>query len=249
MERESSMVDIHCHILPRIDDGSQSLGESIAMARMARLSGVDKLAATPHFNGTEDSLELLPRILNRIRRLRQELQRQSISVEIVPGAEILCLPETLDLAKRELLPTLGGSRYLLVEFYFDLPGADMNQMISKLQEMEYIPVLAHPERYDAVQKQPELVREWFEQGTVIQLNKGSVLGAFGPGPERCAHELLRQGAVHVIASDAHGADNRTTDMGPIRAWAEENLGRTYADVLLRRNPGLILRGRPTLPVN
>ena len=243
------MVDIHCHILPRIDDGSRSMGESVAMARMAKMCGVDKLAATPHFNGTEDSLEMLPVILSRIRRFRQELKRQDISVEIVPGAEILCLPETLDLARRELLPTLGGSRYLLIEFYFDLPGEDMDRMISGLQEMEYIPVLAHPERYAAVQKQPELVWKWFDQGNIIQLNKGSVMGAFGPDPERCAHSLLQRGTVHVIASDAHGADSRTPDMGRLRAWAEENLGRTYSDVLLRRNPGLILQGRPTLPIN
>ena len=242
------MVDIHCHILPRIDDGAQSMAESIAMARMARLSGVDKLAATPHFNGTAESLEMLPGIMSRIRRLRQELRRMDLPLEIVPGAEILCLPETMDLARRELLPTLGGSRYLLIEFYFDLPGEEMDEMISRLQEMEYIPVIAHPERYDAVQRNPELVWKWFDQGNVIQLNKGSVLGAFGPDPERCAHGLLQRGTVHVIASDAHGADSRTTDMGRIRAWAEENLGRTYADVLLRRNPGLILRGRQTLPV-
>ena len=243
------MVDIHCHILPKIDDGSRSMGESIAMARMAKICGVDKLAATPHFNGTEQSLEMLPGIMSRVRRLRQELQRQNISLEIVPGAEILCLPETLDLARRELLPTLGGSRYLLVEFYFDLPGEEMNHLISGLQEMEYIPVLAHPERYEAIQKNPELAWRWFDQGNIIQLNKGSVMGAFGPAPERCAHELLRRGTVHVIASDAHGADSRTTELGRLRAWAEENLGRTYADVLLRRNPGLILRGQPTLPVN
>lgn len=242
------MVDIHCHILPRIDDGSQSMGESLAMARMARQSGVDKIAATPHFVGNGDALALLPRILSRVRRVRQELERQNIPLEIVPGAEILCLPETLELARKGMLPTLGDSRYLLTEFYFDLPGGEMDLLLSALREMDYIPVVAHPERYDAVQKQPELAHEWFDRGYVIQLNKGSVLGAFGAGPERCAHDLLRDGVVHVVASDAHRADSRTTDMGPIRSWAEENLGRVYADVLLRRNPGLILRGRPTLPV-
>ena len=148
-----------------------------------------------------------------------------------------------------MLPTLGGSRCLLIEFYFDLPGEEMNHLISGLQEMEYIPVLAHPERYAAVQRQPELVWKWFDQGNIIQLNKGSVMGAFGAEPERCAHGLLQRGMVHVIASDAHGADSRTTDMSRLRAWAEENLGRSYADVLLRRNPGLILRGKPVLPFN
>lgn len=242
------MVDIHCHILPRIDDGARSMEESIAMVRIARASGVDKIAATPHFAGTEESLEHLPRILRRVLKLQQELNRQNIPVEIVPGAEILCLPQTLDLARKGMLPTLGEGRYLLTEFYFDYPGEEMDRILRSLQEMEYLPVVAHPERYGAVQRQPELVHSWFDRGIVIQVNKGSVLGSFGASPERCAQLLLERGMVHVIASDAHRADSRTADMGAIRAWCEEHLGRTYADVLLRRNPGLVLRGKPTMPV-
>ena len=115
------MVDIHCHILPRIDDGSRSLSESVAMARIASSSGVTHIAATPHFAGREESLEELPRVISRVRRLQQELAHQGIPVEIVPGAEILFQPETLELARTEMLPTLGGSRYLLTEFYFDYP--------------------------------------------------------------------------------------------------------------------------------
>lgn len=242
------MVDIHCHILPQMDDGARSLGESVAMARMARASGVDKLAATPHFGGTEESIRDLPRILSRIGRLEQELARQGIDLEIVPGGEILCTPRTLELAKQEMLPTLGDSRYLLTEFYFDFPGEEMNRMLLALKDMDYLPIVAHPERYGAVQREPELVYQWFDRGMVIQVNKGSVLGSLGAAAEQCAGRLLDRGTVHVIASDGHRADSRTMDMGAVRAWAEANLGRTYADVLLRRNPGLILRGLPTLAV-
>lgn len=242
------MVDIHCHILPRMDDGSRSLGESVAMARTARASGVDKIAATPHFAGTEESLQDLPRILSRVRRLEQELEHQGIDLEIVPGGEILCMPQTLDLAKRDMLPTLGDSRYLLTEFYFDFPGEEMNRILDAVKGMDYLPIVAHPERYGAVQREPELVYRWFDREMVIQVNKGSVLGSFGSAPEQCAQLLLDRGMVHVIASDGHRADSRTTDMSTVRAWAEEQLGRTYADVLLRRNPGLILRGKPTLAV-
>lgn len=242
------MVDIHCHILPRIDDGSRSLSESIAMARVAASSGVTQIAATPHFVGKAESLEELPRIVSRVRRLQQELVHQEIPVEIVPGAEILFLPETLELARREMLPTLGHSRYLLTEFYFDYPAEELDGALKALKEMDYIPVVAHPERYAAVQNQPELVYGWFDRGMVIQMNKGSVLGSFGNSAERCAQKLLDRGMVHVIASDGHRADSRTPDMSFIRSWAEDNLGRSYSDVVLRRNPGLILRGKPTVSV-
>lgn len=242
------MVDIHCHILPKIDDGSRNLAESVAMARTAWKSGVNWICATPHFPGEEASVAMLPSILSRVDRLREELAFHRIPVEILPGAEILCLPETPDLADKGLLPTLGNSRYLLAEFFFDTPGEEIDRMLRRLAQRDYIPVVAHPERYDAVQKRPGLVYRWFDLGYVIQLNKGSVLGSFGPGPERCAGELLRQGGAHLIASDAHRMDRRTTDLEPVRRWAEERLGEAYADVLLRRNPERILQGRALVDV-
>lgn len=147
-----------------------------------------------------------------------------------------------------MLPTLGHSRYLLTEFYFDYPAEELDGALKALKEMDYIPVVAHPERYAAVQNQPELVYGWFDRGMVIQMNKGSVLGSFGNSAERCAQKLLDRGMVHVIASDGHRADSRTPDMSFIRSWAEDNLGRSYSDVVLRRNPGLILRGKPTVSV-
>lgn len=243
-EEIPELTDLHCHILPKIDDGARNLSESVAMAQIALKSGVDQICATPHFPGVEESLALLPKILSRVNQLRDELAFQRIPVEILPGAEILCMPETIELADKGMLPTLGNSRYLLTEFYFDTPGEEIDRMLQGLGARGYYPVVAHPERYQAVQKRPGLVRRWFEMGFVIQLNKGSILGAFGSGAERCAIELLHQGGVHLIASDAHRMDFRTTNLEPVYAWAVEHLGVDYADVLLRRNPKRILHGQP-----
>lgn len=241
------MLDLHCHILPGVDDGASDMDESLAMARLAAESGVTRIVATPHFRGEEESLDLLPVILQRLSALKTELKGQRLPVSLSPGAEILCTPRTPDLARRGKLPTLGESRYILTEFLFDETLEYMELMLEQLTRWGYRPVVAHPERYDAVQRRTQAVGRWFSRGYILQLNKGSVLGAFGTRAETAANELLRHGYAHVIASDAHHADFRTPHMSAIAAWCAEYLGQEYADILLRRNPERILRGKPIVP--
>lgn len=242
------MVDIHCHILPQVDDGAYDLEESLRMARLAADSGVTDVFATPHFRGSRDSMELLPRIMDALALLRDGLETEHIKLRLHPGAEILCLPETMELARRGWLPTLGSSDYVLVEFYFDAERAFMDETLSVLRRSGYRPVVAHPERYGAVQSEPGTALRWFEQGYVLQVNKGSPLGAFGSRALRCAQSLLEWGVVHVLASDAHGSGRRTPDMEPLVLWCRDNLGEGYGEILLRENPDRILHGRPMLPV-
>lgn len=237
------MVDIHCHILPTIDDGASSMAESVALARMAWQSGVTKIAATPHFPGTAEAVELLPRILTKTRQLQQRLRELEIPVELVPGAEVLCLPQTGELARQGMLPTLGSGRYVLTEFHFDTPGEEITRMLDAVARFGYLPVVAHPERYDAVQDDPELTKQWFDRGWCLQMNKDSVFGLYGQHARQTALELLRWGAIHVIAGDAHHVRSRNTDFSRIKAWARDNLGPEYADVLLEQNPRRILRGQ------
>ena len=236
------MVDIHCHILPKIDDGSSGMEESVALARQAWASGVEKIAATPHFPGTEEALALLPRILGKTRRLQQELSLQNIPVELVPGAEVLCLRQTPELAQKGLLPTLGISRSVLTEFYFDMPGEEITRMLGELSRLEYRPVVAHPERYEAVQENPMLALEWFDAGYVLQVNKDSVLGNLGRSAEQTAARLLQMGIVHAIASDAHHVRGRNGDFSEIRRWTRRNLAPEYGRILLEENPRRILEG-------
>lgn len=240
------MVDLHCHILPGVDDGSASLEESVAMARLAAESGVSRIVATPHFRGEEEALQTLPRILSRFRMLSKELQRQQVPITLHPGAEILCTPKTPDLARQGKLPTLGNSRYILTEFLFDETLEYMELMLEQLRRWGYRPVVAHPERYHAVQRRPQIIARWFERGFLLQINKGSVLGAFGTHAETTATDLLRHGLAHVIASDAHHGDFRTPHMSAITAWGGEYLGPEYTQILLRRNPMLILQDQPVV---
>lgn len=242
------MVDIHCHILPEVDDGAWDLETAMEMARMAVRSGTKRIIATPHFQGVPESLEQIPDILHQYQRLQRAIQREKLELELLPGAEILCVPQTLELARMGRLPTLGNSRYVLTEFYFDASWEFMDSTLSQLQELGYQSVVAHPERYGAIQHDPHRASSWFERGIVLQVNKGSVLGAFGRRAEETAVRLLYRGNVHVIASDAHSPERRTPDMTAVREWAREHLGREYAKILLEDNPGRITRGRPMCQV-
>ena len=237
------MIDIHCHILPEFDDGAGNPDESIAMAHMAAASGVTAIVATPHFPGKHSSLERIGLLLDRYEWLSRTARNLHIPLKIYPGAEILCLPETPALAAKKALPTIGDSSYLLTEFFFDESFAKMDRLLRSLADCGYIPVVAHPERYNAIQADPALLRRWHEAGFVLQLNKGSILGSFGPEPRNAAMAALEMRLAHLIASDAHSATQRTTHMGALLQWLEENLDDDYAAVLTERNPARLIAGR------
>ena len=146
------------------------------------------------------------------------------------------------------LPTKGNSKYVLTEIYFAASWEFMDATLECLRALGYQPIVAHPERYGAIQRDPHRASSWFERGIVLQVNKGSVLGAFGRRAEETAVRLLYRGNVHIIASDAHSPERRTPDMTAVREWAREHLGREYAKILLEDNPGRITRGRPMCQV-
>lgn len=238
------MVDIHCHILPEVDDGAWNMEDAVAMARIARDCGVKKIITTPHFKGEPKSLEAVGFLMHQRHLLQSRLKQEKIEVELLPGAEVLCVPQTMELARTGRLPTLGTGRYVLTEFYFDASAGFMDETLRTLQHLGYLPVVAHPERYGAVQRDPELAMGWFHRGIVIQVNKGSVLGAFGRRAEDTAARMLYRGTVHVIASDAHSPESRTTNLEPARRWCMDHLGKEYTRILLEDNPGRIAAGKP-----
>lgn len=242
------MVDIHCHILPEVDDGAWDMEAAVAMAKIARDSGVKKIITTPHFKGEPKSLEAVGFLMHQRRLLQSRLKREKIEVELLPGAEVLCVPQTMELAQVGRLPTLGTGRYVLTEFYFDASAGFMDETLHGLRQMGYLPVVAHPERYGAVQRDPELAARWFHRGIVLQINKGSVLGAFGRRAEDAAVRMLCRGNAHIIASDAHSPHVRTTDLQPVRHWCLDHLGQAYTKILLEDNPGRVAAGKPMCKV-
>lgn len=241
------MTDIHCHILPGVDDGAEKVEQSVEMARMAWQSGVHTIIATPHCNlPGETGNYRSGAMTRRFNTLQKAVDEAGIPVKILPGAEVLGTPQVPQLLDEKKLITLAGSRYLLVEFFFDEHLSQMDFLLEAIAARGYVPVIAHPERYEAVQQAPHVVARWFHHGYVIQLNKGSILGRLGRRTETCAHWLLTRGLAHVVASDAHSDQYRTPHMSQLVRLLEAEYGGPYTDILLRTNPGNIARNLPML---
>lgn len=242
------MTDIHCHILPFVDDGAGSMEDALEMARMAAESGVTAIIATPHCNlpYEKEKNYISQHLQEQFFRLQQAVKAEGIPVTVLPGAEVLCTPEVPELLRQGKLLTLAGSRYLLVEFFFDEDLDYMDQMLSAIASQGLLPVIAHPERYESVQRTPRIVERWFRNGYVIQLNKGSILGRLGRRAARTAEWILSRGLAHVVASDAHSPVMRTPQMDELVQFLTEVCAPEYVDILLDINPGRIRSDRSIL---
>ena len=237
------MIDIHTHILPKIDDGAESLEEAYEMALMAVRSGVKALAATPHSNHSADFLdEELKRQDKAFMDLEQLLLREKVPLKLYRGMEIWSSVDMVEKIKSKQLITLNHTPYVLVEFGFDEEPWWIEAIIGDLQGAGLVPILAHPERYFCVQDEPNLLREWRMQGALAQMNKGSILGRFGREVERTAEVLLRNHLFTCIASDAHHAYIRTTDMRELQHYLQRHCSTTEQEALLIKNPLAIIRG-------
>lgn len=239
------MIDLHCHIASGVDDGAQSLEESRMMAKMAFDSGVRALALTPHFNlkgrvGDRD-IEML---CQSMIKLHKALSETELPLKLYTGMELFAAPNVPELVKENKVLTLGGSRYLLIEFARHESAQFADELLGELMRMGKVPVIAHPERYKFIQSDRAHLLHWIDCGYIIQLNKGSVLGGFGREVSDVAHWCLDEGYVHFLASDAHSPYRRTTNMAGLYEYIAEYNSPSIARFLLEENPASILADAP-----
>ena len=243
------MVDIHCHILPDVDDGAETMSEALEMAYLAVSCGVTVLVATSHIRGSREGLEETGLHQRQFLSLKEALVRANRPLKLHPGAEILCTRETAELARQKMLPTIGDTNYVLCEFYFDAPWHHMEEILDAIAQAGYRPIVAHPERYDALRSDRRRVAHWFHAGYVLQVNKGSILGAFGSRVRDTALWMLEKGLLHLIASDAHSPIRRTTDLTRLREFLLDSYPPGYVRLLLEENPGRVIRGEDMVSVD
>ncbi len=236
------MIDIHTHILPGIDDGSETMEDSLAMAEMAIRSGVDTLIVTPHCNveGVFDNY-YDDAYIQCFRSFEQAVREQHLPLTIVPGMEVYASENVPELLKQEKLITLNHSRYLLIEFNFYEDLDFIEYMLNEILEVGYCPIIAHPERYHLVQKYSEIACRWLDLGAFLQADKGSIMGSFGYRSRETAFYLLDHNLVSFIASDAHSPYRRTAEMTEVYHFIRKAYGAEYAHILLDENPRRVLK--------
>lgn len=230
------MIDLHIHILPGIDDGAPSMDDSLTMADMAVSSGVDTIIMTPHCNIPDyyDNY-YSPQLMRAFGAFKRALSEAGIPLQVFPGMEIYTTPDIASLIESRRVIGLNFTKYMLVEFDF---GADAEWMTQRLEEIlntGNIPVVAHPERYYCVNRDPSAAWIWASMGCLLQCNKGSFLGSFGADAEETAHRLLDHRLVSFIASDAHRTNVRTPDMQEIYRYISWNYSEETAHRLLHSN--------------
>ena len=241
------MIDIHSHVLPGIDDGSANMDMSLEMLAMAAESGVRTIVATPHCNIPGEFDNYLSEELEELfQELRHEIEREEIPIRLCRGMEIYATPELPALLREKRVWTLNGGPYFLMEFSFGENPDFCEEVLRECRALGYRPVIAHPERYFFLQDDPELAYEWCTAGYALQLNKGSLLGRFGPEVRDTAELLMRHGLAACVASDAHRPYERSTHMGEIRGFLDREYGEDYRRLLLEENPARILSGRELL---
>ena len=218
------------------------------MARLAMESGVTDIAATPHCMPGQFENFASPALERHFRELRERLAAEGIPLRIHQGMEVFATPELPRQLEEGQLLTLGGSRYLLVEFAFGESEWFVNRTLRAVEANALVPVIAHPERYYFVQDDPAVLLAWAGEGRVIQLNKGSFFGMFGRRAAKAAHWCLDRGCVHLIGSDAHSPYRRTTRLEDIYEYAAEFTAPEIAELLLQGNPAGILADRPIASV-
>ena len=242
------MIDIHAHILPGVDDGSPDMEDSILMADLAVESGVDTIIATPHGNWSEGSSrdlqerEHTAQVRQALKSLRTELKKRSIPLRVLSGMEIYATRDmTQLLSEGILLPMLEGP-YILMEFDFQDTASLCTRRIGEVLDAGWNPIIAHPERYECIQRDVHTAREWIRMGCQLQANRGSILGSFGRKPRKAVWELLRAGMITYIGSDAHSPYHRTTYMKDVYELLCDELSRHKARKLTEENAAEYLLG-------
>ncbi|MBI2873268.1 MAG: phosphotransferase [Chloroflexi bacterium] len=244
---QPDLYDIHCHILPGLDDGPAETEDSLAMAETAVAIGVKAVVATPHTSDVQ--LKGGPGALwQHLETFRGTLREKGVPLEVLPGAEHRLLPELPD-SDAERALTLNGSRYLLFELDFYQYPLYTDETLFQLRLRGLTPVIAHPERQTTIQAKLSLLEGLVERGVLVQVDAGSLVGGFGSSAETAAWRILELGLAHCVASDAHSSHGPrpTAALGQAMALVARRFGQEMAGLLFCHNPGAMINNRPPSP--
>jgi protein-tyrosine phosphatase len=234
-------VDIHCHLLPGLDDGAAVLDESLAMAEMAVADGIGTIIATPHQLGNYSRNSGVV-IRAATARFQQILDRRRIPLCVLPGADVRVEPDLLRKIRiGEVLTLADRRRHVLLELPHGI-YVPLDRLLADLNSAGLVGVLSHPERNHGILSQPGILRPLVERGCLLQVTAGSLTGDFGPHVQRFCRSLVRQGLVHFVSTDAHGTKTRLPTLKAAFEHVTELAGREAAVNLCCRHAAAVAAG-------
>lgn len=233
------MIDLHCHMLPGIDDGAPDRGVALAMARRAVADGILVTACTPHiypglYNNDRAGIALA------IEAFRQVLAEEGIELELVIGADTHLAPDLLDSIRAGRVPTLNDSRYLLLEPPHHSVPPRFEESVFQLRSAGIVPVITHPERLSWIESHYSVFERLVHGGAWMQVTAGSLTGRFGPRAQYWGERMLDEGMVHILATDSHHIDKRPPLLAEGREAAARRLGEAESWNLVELRPRAII---------
>lgn len=232
------LIDIHCHILPGLDDGPSTLNEALDMLRIARLDGVGAIVATPHIDTIYGNSK------KTIEDAVMKLGEMSENPKLYAGADIRIKRGLMEGLFNGELPPLNGKNHFLLELphYSVPPLGVLEAIVEGLASKGMTTIVTHPERNPVMAGNPKTMKRLFEAGAVFQLTAMSLTGGFGAAVKKAAWEMAKKGHVHFVASDAHDSKRRPPVLSGAYEAVRENLGEKEAKRLFIENPLRAIRG-------
>lgn len=233
-------VDVHCHLMPYVDDGAETLEIAKRMLDQQARQGVDTVILTPHWRSgmfvTPDD-----QIQWQFTRMKEIAAMDDRLPELYLGREYHCNRDFLKRMEEGPLQTMGGGSFVLAEFSYPDRGEDILDTIDAIQKKGYRVAVAHIERYAAVQKEKDFAQRMADRGAWLQVNADSVMGENGFAAKWLCRRLLKEKLIHLVASDAHNLDRRPPNLGRCAEYLRRKVGADYTEQLLCRNPRLLLQ--------
>lgn len=234
------MIDLHCHLLPGIDDGAKDLATSLEMARVAVADGIHTIACTPHiYPGLYENDAA--GIRRGIAALQRELDHAGIALKLVEGADVHLTPDLVAGIKADRIPRLNRTRYLLLEPPHHVAPPRFEEQVFNLQAHGFVPLITHPERLTWIEDNYPMFLRLARAGAWLQITAGALTGRFGRRPKYWSQRLLDEGPVHIIASDAHSVHRRPPLLAEAQVAAARQVGDNEAWALVRERPQAVLK--------
>lgn len=231
------LYDIHCHILPGVDDGAKNMDIALALIEKEIEAGVETIILTPHFRKEmfEPDME---DIWNAYDELLYETRYKNIRLYL--GCEFHANMEMVETLDNDLRPTLADSRYVLTEFAHNSTRAFMKERADALLMSGYRPIIAHIERYRATRKDFDLIEDLIEMGCEVQVNADAIIGRDGLGAQRFCKKLMQEDMLHYVGSDTHNLRGRAPHLCECCEYLKKHMGRLYTSRIMRDNPSKIV---------
>lgn len=233
------IVDIHSHMLYGVDDGSKDIQESVNMLKMSYEDGIKDIILTPHYERHKNHYTY-EQLMEHFEELKRKIASIYPEMNLYLGNEILYENGIVDDLKQEKIQTMNKTRYILVEYSPVVSYEEMYQSFRKLTQARYIPILAHVERYQCLQKRMDRIDEIREIGVYLQMNGQSILGGFFSGYSRWCHKLLKEEQISFIGSDAHNCTTRSPKLMKSIEWMHKNLSESYCNRIFWDYPQMML---------